>query len=592
MIDNRTIFERKILIKRCFSHPKILEIGTHFDIPFFKDNNRIQKSNIDRSIYELVTNLKDDQLKEVFKKFDPWKWTQFRGIKYTFENGRLVMSDSWKPFRLVLEVFLKKHGEPAKEIIDIISRSKSGESELSIKRQMSVRHKRTDILKLLEELAQKTLIIQTYNGDSIVEWGIPEENIPEVQSLLRGEAPLYPRDMLSETPFNEEKKGKKIDDYLISEKKKIDEMDIEFDTYLNDLLNNRLKETLDFGKIFSIQSFVDYLKNMFGELLFFDSFLSITQQYGLADISIRSETKKGTIGMKTGFNLALFGEPGTGKSYSTRDLILGTTDGSVPAHGLPGRNRYASGMTPARFIRIGQVYSSKAWNFIVPEFNDWFRSEGMVEILKLAMERAEIRYELHKEVVGPYRFSSYFSVNYNTQVFNQGYRATVKDPNFQAIEDRMMCRLHRLTKNRFGEIAQSRLRMVLGESDFGETAQKIRDHLVLTHAIETQHTLVKNQFPAKPPMITRTMLEAIRRIRECIFDNLPNEGVPFSARLEDRSIRFASALSLIEYFRAPKEFIPISKDAQKYAAQFYIEEAEARSGVDLDVEEIMNDVGF
>ena len=310
MIDNRTIFERKILIKRCFSHPKILEIGTHFDIPFFKDNNRIQKSNIDRSIYELVTNLKDDQLKEVFKKFDPWKWTQFRGIKYTFENGRLVMSDSWKPFRLVLEVFLKKHGEPAKEIIDIISRSKSGESELSIKRQMSVRHKRTDILKLLEELAQKTLIIQTYNGDSIVEWGIPEENIPEVQSLLRGEAPLYPRDMLSETPFNEEKKGKKIDDYLISEKKKIDEMDIEFDTYLNDLLNNRLKETLDFGKIFSIQSFVDYLKNMFGELLFFDSFLSITQQYGLADISIRSETKKGTIGMKTGFNLALFGEIG------------------------------------------------------------------------------------------------------------------------------------------------------------------------------------------------------------------------------------------------------------------------------------------
>jgi hypothetical protein len=331
---------------------------------------------------------------------------------------------------------------------------------------------------------------------------------------------------------------------------------------------------------------------MFGELLFFDSFLSITQQYGLADISIRSETKKGTIGMKTGFNLALFGEPGTGKSYSTRDIILGTIDGSVPAHGLPGRNRYAAGMTPARFIRIGQVYSSKAWNFIVPEFNDWFRSDGMVEILKLAMERAEIRYELHKEVVGPYRFSSYFSVNYNTQVFNQGYRATVKDPNFQAIEDRMICRLHRLTKNRFEEIAQSRLRMVLGESDFGETAQKIRDHLVLTHAIETQHTLVKNQFPAKPPMITRIMLETVRRTRESILDNLPNEGVPFSARLEDRSIRFASALSLIEYFRAPEEFIPISKDAQKYAAQFYIEEAEARSGVNLDIEKIMNNIGF
>ena len=592
MLDDGIIFERKILLKRCFAHPKILEIGTHFDIPFFKNADRIHGLNIDRSVYELATNLKNEQLQEVFKKFDPWKWTQFRGIKYTFENGRLTMKDSWKPFRIILEVFLKKHGEPAKIIVDIISRSKSGESEQSIKRQMPIRYKKTDISKLLEELSQKGLITQTYEGELIVEWGIPEENIPEVQSLLRGEDPLYPREKVSEILPSEAQKGKKIDDYLIVEKKRINEMNNEFDVYLNDLLNNRLEETVDFGKDFSIQSFADYLKNLFGEVLYFDSFLSITQQYGLADISIRSEAKKGTIGMKTGFNLALFGEPGTGKSYSTRDLILGTMDGSVPPHGLPGRNRYTAGITPARFIRIGQVYHSKAWNFIVPEFNDWFRSEGMVEILKLAMERAEIRYELHRETIGPYRFSSYFSVNYNTKVFKQGYRATVKDPNFQAIEDRMICRLHRLTKNRFEEIAQSRLRMVLGESEFGETAKKIRDHLVLTHAIETQHLLVKNQFLAKPPLITRSMLETVRKTREAILIRLPNEGVPFSARLEDRSIRLASALSLIEYFRAPEEFIPISIEAQKYAAQFYIEEAGARSGVDLNVEEIMNDLGF
>ncbi|MFQ6134413.1 MAG: hypothetical protein ACE5KU_01185, partial [Nitrososphaerales archaeon] len=142
------------------------------------------------------------------------------------------------------------------------------------------------------------------------------------------------------------------------------------------------------------------------------------------------------------------------------------------------------------------------------------------------------------------------------------------------------------------EIAQSRLRMVLGESDFEETTRKIRDHLTLTHAIETRHPLVKNRFPAKPPLITKAMLETVRKTREAILERLPSEGVPFSARLEDRSIRLASALSLMEYFSAPEEFIPISREAQRYASQFYVEEAGVRSGVDIDPEDALKKIGF
>lgn len=592
MNDDGTVFELKILFERCFSDPIIFEIGQFFNFEYFKKIHDIHNWDKDKALYEIASNLNEKQLMEVFTVFEPWKWVHFRGVRYTYANGRLSLKNSWDPLRINFELFLKKHGKPAIEIIDIISRSSFGESLESLFKQISLRHKKTDISKLLEELSQLGLIIPVYQSEILVEWKIPQENVPDVQSIIRDETPFYPIATENTNIVDNVNSTSKQFDYLVDERKYIDDMNNDFDSYLKELLENRLNQTINFGKNFNILALVDYLKSMFGEILYFDSFLSIIQQYGLSDIAIISETKKGSIGMKTGFNLALFGEPGTGKSYSTRDIILGTNDGSVPPHGLPGRNRYAAGMTPARFIRIGQVYTDRAWNFIVPEFNDWFRFEGMVEILKLAMERGEIKYELHREVVGPYRFSSYFSVNYNTQVFNQGYRATIKDPNFQAIEDRMICRLHRLTKGRYEEIAQSRLRMVLGESEFGETSKNLRDHLVLSHAIETQHPLVKNKFSPKPPMITRDMLETIKKTRESILEHLPNESVPFSARLEDRSIRLASALSLLEIFQTSTDHIPISRYAQKYASQFYIEEAGVRSGVDLDVEEILNSVGF
>ncbi len=592
LFDDEKVFELKILFDRCFSDPKIFEIGEFLEIEYFKKTNGIHNWDKDRALYEITSNLNEKQLTEIFTLFEPWKWVNFRGKRYTYTNGRISFKNSWESLRLNFELLIKKHGKLANEVIDIISRSTNGENSDSLNKQISLRYKKTDISKLLEELYQTGLIIPVYQGEIIIEWKIPQEIIPEVQSVIRGEKSFFPSVTENTNTVSNINSTNKQDDYLIDEKKRIEVMNNEFDVYLKDIIENRLNQTVNFGKNFSILSLVNYLKNMFGEILYFDSFLSIIQQYGLSDISIRSESKKGSIGIKTGFNLALFGEPGTGKSYSTRDIILGTNDGSVPPHGLPGRNRYAAGMTPARFIRIGQVYTDRAWNFIVPEFNDWFRFEGMVEILKLAMERGEIRYELHREVVGPYRFSSYFSVNYNTQVFNQGYRATIKDPNFQAIEDRMICRLHRLTKGRYEEIAQSRLRMVMGESDFGETSKNLRDHLVLTHAIETQHPFVKDKFSAKPPMITKDMLDTIKKTRESILEHLPNESVPFSARLEDRSIRLASALSLIEFFQTSEEIIPISKYAQRYAAQFYIEEAAVRSGVELNVEDILNKVGF
>jgi len=281
--------------------------------------------------------------------------------------------------------------------------------------------------------------------------------------------------------------------------------------------------------------------------------------------------------MRTGWNLSLFGEPGTGKSFSARDLILGKTDAKIPPHGIPGRNRYAGGITPARFIRIGQAYSGKVFNFIVPEFNDWFKYKGMVEPLKLAMERGEIKYEMHREVIGPYRFSSFFSVNYNVAALGRGYEVTVQDPNFSAIEDRMLCRLHRLTKQRFVEIAESQMRLAFGEIDIEEGAQDIRDHLTLVYAAETKHPMVQGIFPLKPAMLTLKAQDLLMRVRKAILEEIPREVVRFSARLEDRAIRFACAASLLNYFQSNLDYIPVSEDALRYAMQLYVEEASVRS---------------
>ena len=60
----------------------------------------------------------------------------------------------------------------------------------------------------------------------------------------------------------------------------------------------------------------------------------------------------------------------------------------------------------------------------------------------------------------------------------------MRDPNFRAIEDRMICRLHRMTKERYIEISTNQMRLLQGESQNSALASKIRDILTLIYAIQ------------------------------------------------------------------------------------------------------------
>ena len=563
MLDDRAI-ERKLLLQRMFPRGKLFEIGKKLGTPYFNSSQSMWEIDVDKASLEIALNLDDKKLKDLFDTNNPREWEIFRGQHYTFEEENLKLEGSWREIQAGIAQARKKFGRKTIAILKYLL--ESGKS-CGLKEITQNFPEKTGILPILSDLERLKVIVTSYRSERLQEWVILEETSPIIRVEL-GLSITEKRKMVTVSSLG------KVDP-VNEELQVIEKMDHELSDYLNELLKYRVEETVRFGESFSISYLADYLKGLFGSVLYFDSLLSITQQYGLADVEIVHS--KGRTGMRTGWNLSLFGEPGTGKSFSSRDFIIGKLDAKIPPHGVPGRNRYAGGMTPARFIRIGQAYSGKVFNFIVPEFNDWFKYKGMVEPLKLAMERGKIKYETHREVIGPYRFSSFFSVNYNVAALRRGYEVTVQDPNFSAIEDRMLCRLHRLTKQRFVEIAESQIRLAFGEVDIGEEAQQIRDHLSLVYAIETNHPLTPSRFSRKPVMLTPKTQEILMKARKAILDEIPHEFVSFSARLEDRAIRFACAASLLSYFQSDLDYITVSEEALNYAIRLYVEEASVRS---------------
>jgi hypothetical protein len=583
LLAEDSVIELKILLKRCFPRYELFEIGRELALPYFERVENSWHIDDDQAAFEIASNLSDSKLKEIFQNHRPREWVVFRGKRYTFENGGLLLEGSWKALESNLRQISKKHGKKGVKVLEAFLDSGKG---CGLKDLAAYMKPEVQTEPIVEELERLKILAVSYQGSHYREWRIPEEIAPLVQTTFGTPAPEPSPGVAGDTARSGAILAESGEvDYVASEKQEIAKMDAELNEYLNNLLKTRLDSAVRFGKTFSVQALADYLQNLFGTVLYFDSLLSIVQQYGLADVQIVHE--RGRTGMRTGWNLSLFGEPGTGKSFSTRDMILGKPDAKVFAHGIPGLNRYAGGITPARFIRIGQAYVGRTFNIIVPEFNDWFKYKGMVEPLKLAMERGEIKYELHREVIGPYRFNNFFSVNYNVATFGRGYEVTVQDPNFNAIEDRMLCRLHRLTKQRFVEIAESQMRLAFGEIDIEKGAKQIRDHLTLVYAIETKHPLVASRFTAKPVLITPEVYETIEKARNAILEHIPREFVSFSARLEDRAIRFACAASLLNYFQSSSDYVQVSPDALRYAVQLYVEEASVRSRQEFRPEEVL-----
>jgi len=365
--DEEKFNEQALLLRKCF------------DYASFGIETLLKKVKSDEDFKEVFQGAKSTML-DVLKK--PMKCETFRGRYYTVSKGDLILEGSWGTVKQnLLNCIYGDQGKIIKDIVDFIL-EKGGVVDFA-----SLKAKFDKVRNPLDILTGYEIITKDKIGESI-RYSIPEETIPLVVEILE--------------TLNIEEGGLVafVSDIARTEYNRIKRMEDEFEGYLADLIKTRLDDVVKFGKEMSILPLADYLKNMFGDVLYFDSLLSIAQQYGLADVAVVNPEAK--VAMHTGFNLAFFGAPGTGKTFSINDMIRGNNKKGVKSHGLPGRNRYCGGITPARFIRMGEAYQDRKFNFIIPEFNDWFKYKGMVEPLKLALEQGEITYETKHETIGPY----------------------------------------------------------------------------------------------------------------------------------------------------------------------------------------------
>ncbi|MCI4348189.1 MAG: hypothetical protein L3J97_06200, partial [Thermoplasmata archaeon] len=107
------------------------------------------------------------------------------------------------------------------------------------------------------------------------------------------------------------------------ERSEIRSMDSDFLGHLQDLLRNRFDETVAFGRSFSAAELAGYLRDLFGEALYLDILISMLQQYALADVPLLAPTGRST--GSSGFHLAFFGPPGTGKTFAIDDMVRGNS---------------------------------------------------------------------------------------------------------------------------------------------------------------------------------------------------------------------------------------------------------------------------
>jgi hypothetical protein len=493
------------------------------------------------------------------------------GQYYTIQNGQIRCGNVWEQLELDILQCLTAERE-AREVLEYFLNQPGFKADFTVIKARFKRWRNTlDSLlgfKLIRKLPGTAKDVTTY--------GLYAEMIPLLRRVLAS-----PKSQ--ELPVINSEAAQ-------AELAHVQQMEKEFEDYLRDLLSNRLEETLEFGRDhMSLGLVTHYLEELFGPMLYFDILLALAHQYGMTATEIVNP--EGTRAGSTGFHLALFGAPGTGKTFSVKDLMLGDEAKNVRAHGLPGLNRYCGGMTPANFIRIGEAYQGKRFNFVVTEFNDWFRYKGMVEPLKLALEQGKIRYETKVETIGPYQFSCFFSTNYNTEVSkNTGYRVTVADPNFNAIEDRMLVRMHRMTKQRLRELSRNQRELAMGRMRM-RLAGEIRDHLTLVYAIQTEHSLVKDRFRKKTVVLRDTFFHELEKAQEMVLTQIKSD-ILFSVRVRQNAIKLAGALTLFSYFAQPEDRLEIGDDAVKLALKFFIEEVAIRQKVSVDVESILYNLGL
>jgi hypothetical protein len=166
-------------------------------------------------------------------------------------------------------------------------------------------------------------------------------------------------------------------------------------------------------------------------------------------------------------------------------------------------------------------------------------------------------------------------VNYNVRSSGaESFATTIADPNFAALEDRMLLRFHPMTRERFRAVEASAERLELGQLEFG-LADRIRDHLTLVHAAAVHHPLVSGKLPSRPVRLAPELYTKLRQISEEGLAASPHPG--FSPRLKSRAIKLAAAGALLRSLQRVQDGpLVIGAEETEFAERFYRAEIQVR----------------
>lgn len=352
----------------------------------------------------------------------------------------------------------------------------------------------------------------------------------------------------------------------IKEKQEVvDKLAAEYSKFINYVTESDVRRWAE--EIQSIDDIIKYTKEIM-DGLYMDALLVFIQQYSMADVGIyvtNVDTGKNTKRGQTGFSLAYYGDPGTGKTFATDDLLRGNERQGIPPHGIIGKIRYAEGMTPKQFIAILEAYQNYPVDWVIPEFRDFFRYPGMVEKLKLVMERREVSDETRTTKIGPYKVTSFFIVNYNLKLTKGGYKDTMNDPNFAAVEDRMICKLFVNTKEREEQIFENMLRISSGDVEF-YLADTLRSHITYTY-----HYLVKH----KPIVLLE--YDEYKKLGKWLIEEKRRYAPHASLRMLERAVQIAASAALVRALSEKGQSIIISDKELELAKEFIRHELLSRA---------------
>lgn len=557
------VWERALLLSRYFDLDTLREIARELAIDLQGTRKGADRWPIAVKVAKSCT---DDQLLTYWQDHISPSIDLFRGQWYTVsQKGKLRLKGSVEELKRDIQAALQQGGLKAYTFLKVLVEHDGTAEFKTIAREME---------QLMDERVWPTYPLTLLKKfDLVFDTGsnrYPTKTLPgEILPIVKQELENVREEM---EDMKEEKKRKQIVSTELARKevKKVESMDQTLRQFLQAI---NLDEVTSFGRDLSIAELEEKFQEFFGES-YMDPLLSLVQQYSIADAIILSPELKKTQ-LRTGFNLAFFGDPGTGKTFASVDVIKGSD--IVPAFGIPGRNRYCSGMTPAAFIRLAEAYEGKRFNFLVPEFREWFtHSSSMAEYLKLALERKPIKYETAKETVNSYEFSSFFNVNYNVSVGQQSWNSLSRDSHFRALRDRLLCKLHRMTMDRYKAISDNQLDLLLrGKEQIKSFARKIRQHVAMIFALEQQGTpMIQTNLSQKQIKLNERVVHLLKRTRNELLSDV--DQPPFSPRLEKRVLQLACSATLLEYFKTDETIIEVSDAAFNFAQKVFKEEIRTR----------------